>query len=120
MTFAVSGGRPALSWSLAFLNRGSGSKGVMARPTSEDQPEGNVHDVVPARAVLTELARGFLLVRENDRARAVRFAVTFLRERSAPAERALSDPHPTVTPAQRSLGRSPRGAIERLDRLGPG
>ncbi|MGI0133157.1 MAG: hypothetical protein ACREDK_08770 [Thermoplasmata archaeon] len=40
--------------------------------------------VVPARAVLTELARGFLLVHQSDRAHATRFALTFLREQAGP------------------------------------
>jgi len=55
-------------------------------------------DVVPARAVLTELARGFLMVHESDPDHARRFAQTFLREqagppaelRVAPAERLAS------------------------------
>jgi hypothetical protein len=41
-------------------------------------------DVVPARAVLTELARGFLMVHETDPDHARRFAQTFLREQAAP------------------------------------
>jgi len=73
------------------------------------------HEVVPARAVLTELARGFLLVRESDRERAVRFARTFLRERAGPPQ-LPSPPSPPAPPsAQRSLGRSPWGAVERPD-----
>jgi hypothetical protein len=80
------------------------------RPTDE-----GIRTILPVRAVLTELARGFLLVRESDRARAVRFAVTFLRERSEPAR---SQPTPYPAPAQRSLG-TPHGAIERLDPSGP-
>ncbi len=74
-------------------------------------PDDEVREVVPARAVLTELARGFLLVRESDRARAVRFAQTFLKERSEPV-RAVPSPYPA--PAQRALG-TPRGAVERPD-----
>jgi hypothetical protein len=71
--------------------------------------------VIPARAVLTELARGFLLVRENDRERAIRFAVTFLRERSAKAGRPAAAPYPVAPPGQRALARTPRGAVERFD-----
>jgi hypothetical protein len=41
-------------------------------------------EIVPARAVLTELARGFLLSQDADPERAKRFATTFLRERAGP------------------------------------
>jgi hypothetical protein len=84
-------------------------------PSSGSDTDEELREVVPARAVLTELARGFLLVRESDRERAVRFAVTFLKERAEPPARspsALPSPPPF---AQRSLGRSPRGAVERPD-----
>jgi hypothetical protein len=37
-------------------------------------------EVVPARAVLTELARGFLLVQGSNPERARQFAATFVRE----------------------------------------
>jgi len=70
--------------------------------------------VIPARAVLTELARGFLLVRESDRARAVRFAATFLREQ-ADRPRPAPVPYPSVPGPQRSFGRASRGGVERLD-----
>ncbi|HXQ94456.1 MAG TPA: hypothetical protein VN864_04725 [Thermoplasmata archaeon] len=53
-------------------------------------------DVVPARAVLTELARGFLMVHETDPDHARRFAQTFLRERAGPPS-----PPPRVAPAER-------------------
>jgi len=91
----------------------------MPPPSPAPEHEGEFREVVPARAVLTELARGFLLVRENDRARAVRFAATFLRERSEPAPRPLPSAYPTPTAAQRSLGRVTRGAVERIDPRGP-
>jgi len=39
-------------------------------------------EVVPARAVLTELARGFLLVHQSDPAHAARFARSFLKEQN--------------------------------------
>jgi hypothetical protein len=88
-----------------------GRSGAGESPAPADDEE--LHEVVPARAVLTELARGFLLVRENDRDRAVRFAMTFLKERSdRPATPASST---TPSPGQRVLGRYPRGAVERLD-----
>ena len=53
-------------------------------------------DIVPPRAVLTELARGFLLSHESDPDGARRFAQTFLRERSGPAPSP-----PRVAPAER-------------------
>jgi len=85
-------------------------------PTSDSVAE--IHEIVPARAVLTELARGFLLVRENDRARAVRFAATFLRERAEPVPRPA--PVPRAVPAdQLALSRSGWGAVERLDPRAP-
>ncbi|MCI4331537.1 MAG: hypothetical protein L3K19_06790 [Thermoplasmata archaeon] len=45
-------------------------------------PEGTISEIVPERAVLTELARGFLLVHQADPDRAKRFAQTFLREQT--------------------------------------
>jgi hypothetical protein len=80
-------------------------------PATEEE----IREVVPARAVLTELARGFLLVRENDRERAVRFAVTFLREHEDPARAPAAAAYPAPPPAQRAYGRFPRGAVERPD-----
>jgi hypothetical protein len=53
-------------------------------------------EVVPARAVLTELARGFLMVNEKDPEHARRFAQTFLRERAGPPS-----PPARVAPAER-------------------
>jgi len=114
MTFAVESGERALRWSHGFLSRDGGSQGDMPAPVAPHCSEEEIREVVPARAVLTELARGFLLVRENDRERAVRFAVTFLHERTEPT-RAVPAPVPAVLPAQRSLGRTPRGAVESLD-----
>jgi hypothetical protein len=52
-------------------------------------------EVVPARAVLTELARSFLLVHESDPDHARRFAQTFLREHAGPT------PEARVAPAER-------------------
>jgi len=90
-------------------------------PSNEEKPESfdeevqSIEEVVPARAVLTELARGFLLVHETDRAQAVRFALTFLKERAGrpPPER-VEAVH-NVTMARLSLGRFPQGAVERVD-----
>lgn len=49
--------------------------------TSDQRP---LAEIVPARAVLTELARGFLLAQDADPERAKRFAASFLRERAGP------------------------------------
>jgi hypothetical protein len=74
-----------------------------------------IEEVVPARAVLTELARGFLLLHESDPARAVQFATTFLQERAGrPTPTRVESVH-NVTMARLSLGRFPQGAVERLD-----
>ena len=48
-------------------------------PASDLYP---LRGIVPERAVLTELARGFLLAHESDPCQARRFAASFLRERS--------------------------------------
>ncbi len=85
-----------------------------AGPKAPGRDDAELRDVVPARAVLTELARGFLLVRENDRARAVRFAATFLKEHTEPATRAAV-PVPIPSAAQRAFGRGARGGVERFD-----
>ncbi len=68
--------------------------------------------IVPARAVLTELARGFLLVHESNPDRAVRFAETFLRERSEAAEPSRVETNRPVSRAQLRLGLTSRGAVE--------
>jgi len=46
----------------------------------------SLEHVVPSRAVLTELARGFLMMQDRDPGRAVRFASTFLKEQQPPDE----------------------------------
>jgi hypothetical protein len=118
MRFAVNSAGRAVHWSLAFLNRAEGSEVGMTpsppAPTSVREEE-QIREVVPARAVLTELARGFLLVRESDRERAVRFAVTFLREHEDRPARADPVPYPAAVPSERAFGRVPRGAVERPD-----
>ena len=43
-----------------------------------------IAEIVPARAVLTELARGFLISQAADPERAKRFAASFLREQQGP------------------------------------
>ncbi|MCI4369180.1 MAG: hypothetical protein L3K09_06430 [Thermoplasmata archaeon] len=72
-------------------------------PSEEDW---DFKKVVPPRAVLTELCRGFLLVNEVDRERATRFAKGFLRERAGePA------PRPVVgVPHLPTMRRGPRPA----------
>ncbi len=116
MRFAVGVAGRALAWSLGFLSRDGGTTGGMAIPPARRAPdEASFREVVPARAVLTELARGFLLVREVDRERAVRFAATFLREHAEPTTRPAPAPYPAAPPSQRSLGRPSAGAVERPD-----
>jgi hypothetical protein len=84
--------------------------------TFDDEVEA-IDEVVPARAVLTELARGFLLVHQSDPDRALRFATTFLQERAGrPAPTRIESVH-SVTMARLSLGRFPQGAVERLERF---
>ncbi len=84
---------------------------------AEDRPavepdERPVEEVVPARAVLTELARGFLLVQESNPLKARQFAETFLREQSGGAAPTRVEPVRKVTMARLTLGRGPRGAVE--------
>jgi len=84
-----------------------------ASPSGSRDPERReLLEIVPARAALTELARGFLLVRDSNPEGAVRFAATFLKERlgQAPPERV--ETVPKLTLARLSLGRTPRGAVE--------
>jgi hypothetical protein len=82
---------------------------------SFDQEVEEIEEVVPTRAVLTELARGFLLVQNTDRAQAVRFAATFLKERAGRPVPAHVESVHRVTMARLSLGRFPQGAVERID-----
>ncbi|MCI4324757.1 MAG: hypothetical protein L3K00_02570 [Thermoplasmata archaeon] len=70
-------------------------------------------EVIPPRAVLTELARGFLMVHEVDRESALRFAQTFLKERAG------APPTPSkVVPAER-LASVRRGVASALRDSGP-
>jgi hypothetical protein len=87
--------------------------------TPEDPPEASVDPeveeiraVVPPRAVLTELARGFLLVHQSNPARAVRFAETFLKEHVGRVVTPRVEPVPQLTLARLSLGRFPHGPVE--------
>lgn len=58
-------------------------------------PERPLEEIVPARAVLTELARGFLMVNGSDPVHAARFARSFLKERAGP------DPYARIVPNER-------------------
>ncbi|MCI4343350.1 MAG: hypothetical protein L3J92_04445 [Thermoplasmata archaeon] len=86
--------------------------GTPAREPPREADEKSLEEVVPARAVLTELARGFLLVHESNPDRARAFAQTFLREREGAASEARIEPVHKVTLARLALGRSPHGAVE--------
>ena len=82
--------------------------------STHEVDEMSVEEVVPHRAVLTELARGFLLVHETNPDRARQFAETFLRERTGDIVPARVEPVAKVTMSRLSLGRYPRGAVEPL------
>jgi hypothetical protein len=83
---------------------------------SFDEEVEAIREVVPERAVLTELARGFLLVNDSDRAQAVQFAGAFLKERAGRSVPGRVDSVPHVTMARLALGRFPQGAVERIER----
>ena len=87
---------------------GSADESGGGQGSEEDQ----IRAVVPARAVLTELARGFLLVHDTDPQQALRFAETFLKEQTAGRVSTPSDPGSRVTRARLALGRLPHGAVE--------
>jgi hypothetical protein len=80
--------------------------------TSVDSEVEEIRAVVPPRAVLTELARGFLLVHESNPARAVRFAETFLKEQVGRVAAPRVEPVPQLTLARLSLGRFHHGPVE--------
>lgn len=80
--------------------------------TGDDPEMSGIAEIVPARAVLTELARGFLLVHATDTAHAVRFATGFLREQTGRVEVTRVESTQKVTLARLSLGRHYRGAVE--------
>ncbi len=90
---------------VAGLAMAPGEEGI--DPEIED-----IEKIVPVRAVLTELARGFLLVHESNPEIAVRFAAGFLREQAGRVEPARVEPVKKVTLARLSLGRRPHGAVE--------
>lgn len=103
-------------WSVCFYAAPSGRSPRMTsvNPTeaSADAEAEEIRVVVPPRAVLTELARGFLLAHETNLEQAVRFAETFLKEQTGQLARAPTEPAPKVTRARLALGRFPRGAVE--------
>jgi hypothetical protein len=72
-----------------------------------------LEEVIPPRAVLTELARGFLMVNEVNPESARRFAQTFLKERSG-----APPPTPKAVPAER-LASVRRGLASALRDTGP-
>lgn len=71
----------------------------MDRPSGPTRPAGPppalepIPEVVPSRAVLTELARGFLLLHDRDPTRASEFARTFLREQVGRTPTGSERPH---------------------------
>jgi hypothetical protein len=79
---------------------------------SPDEEIETLRRVVPARAVLTELARGFLLVQQSNPGRAVRFAEGFLKECAVQGSDPRVDASLPVTEARRRLGRLPSGAVD--------
>jgi hypothetical protein len=87
--------------------------GPATPPEESPDPEvESLRTVVPGRAVLTELARGFLLVHESNPGRAVRFAEGFLKECSERQADPRVDASRPVTDARRRLGRLPSGAVD--------
>jgi hypothetical protein len=73
-----------------------------ATPPAE-RPPATLNGVVPKRAVLTELARGFLLVHDSDPSRARRFAETFLKERAGSSVSARLPTYPRVPSVHRGI-----------------
>lgn len=71
-----------------------------------------LEEIVPARAVLTELCRGFLLVQESDPVHARQFARSFLKERAG-----APPPGPSAPPSRLPAVR--RGAVTTPSELAP-
>jgi len=87
--------------------------GSSVPPDESPDPEvENLRSIVPGRAVLTELARGFLLVHESNPGRAVRFAAGFLKECAVRDSDARVDASRPVSDARRRLGRLPSGSVD--------
>ncbi|HZY71053.1 MAG TPA: hypothetical protein VFF67_08785 [Thermoplasmata archaeon] len=70
------------------------SEGEDSTADPEKPPELPIAEVVPASAVLAELARGFLLLRESDPRGAARFAATLLKEQSSGPPEVVRPPRP--------------------------
>ena len=110
-----------LLWSVSFYAApqgrfiGMGPADDRSADAFQEEVE-EIEEVVPARAVLTELARGFLLAHDTDPAQALRFATTFLKEQTGQSRPTRVEPVNRVTMARLSLGRFPQGAVERIDR----
>lgn len=83
-----------------------------ARRTAPAEAIDELREVVPARAVLTELARGFLLAQATHPDRAVRFAATFLRECTGTPAAPRIDATRPVTVARRRLGTTDAGPVD--------
>jgi hypothetical protein len=77
----------------------------MGRSEHEERPaeELPLQEIVPARAVLTELARGFLLVQNSDPVHAARFARSFLKEQAGPAATRRPAPLEHLTSVRRGV-----------------
>ncbi len=87
----------------------------MTAPTDRrpaEEPVRELREVVPARAVLTELARGFLLVQASNPDRALQFATTFVRECSGAAAEARADATRPVSAPRRRWGTSDTGPVD--------
>jgi hypothetical protein len=114
--FAVPTVVSSVLWSVCFYvalpGRSQRMPSANDPETSPDAEAEEIRAIVPPRAVLTELARGFLLVHESNPARARRFAETFLKEQTGQARTSRVEPVPQVTLARLSLGRFHRGAVE--------
>jgi hypothetical protein len=87
----------------------------MSAPTPRRPPEEPTHElreVVPARAVLTELARGFLLVHTSNPERALQFATTFVRECSGTAAAARAEATRRALSPRRPWGTTDTGPVD--------
>ncbi len=87
----------------------------MSPPTDRrppEEPTRELREVVPGRAVLTELARGFLLVHASNPDRALQFATTFVRECSGVAAEAREEANRRAPVPRRRWGTTDQGAVE--------
>ena len=87
-----------------------GSEDRTTDPVDPEMEE--LREIVPARAVLTELARGFLLAQQSHPERAVRFAETFLKECSGTRSAGRVEGTRPVTVGRLRLGTAPHGAVD--------